>query len=341
MQASLGELAAKFGCELIGDPSVIVSRVATLSNADSTALSFLANRAYREALSSTSAAAVIVDQKDAADCPVAALVAHDPYLTFARIAEVLHPPAENVAGVHPSAVIDTSACVAETAHIAANAVIGENTVIGEHVYIGPGCIVGTDCKIGDYSRLIANVSVIQDVTVGDRCVLHPGCVIGADGFGMAMSEEGWVKVPQIGGVNIGDDVEIGANTCIDRGAIDDTIIDDGVRLDNLIQIGHNARIGAHTAIAGMTAIAGSATVGKRCMIAGLSGVIGHVTVCDDVVIKAQALILKDIDEPGMFSATFGAEKDKVWKRMVARFKRLDSLFDRVRKLEKAASSDGN
>lgn len=339
MQASLGELAAKFGCELIGDPSICVSRVATLANADSAALSFLANPAYRDALKATSAAAVIVNETDAGDCPVAALVARDPYLMFARVAAVLHPPSEMVSGVHPSAVIDTTASIEATAHVAANCVIGEDACIGDNVYVGPGCVVGARCVVGDNSKLIANVSLVQDVIIGARCILHPGCVIGADGFGMAMGEDGWVKVPQIGGVLLGDDVEIGANTCVDRGAIDDTVIEDGVRLDNLIQIGHNARIGAHTAIAGMTAIAGSATVGKRCMIAGLSGVIGHVTVCDDVVIKAQALILKDIDEPGVFSATFGAERDDVWKRLVARFKRLDSLAGRVRKLERAARGD--
>ena len=340
MQASLGELAAKFGCELIGDPSIGVSRVATLTNADSSAISFLANPSYQDALLSTSAAAVIVSRNDAENCPVAALISRDPYLTYARIANVLHPAMTRDAGIHPSAVIDPTARIADSAYVAANAVIDENAEIGNNVFVGPGCIVGPRCRIAAGSQLVANVSVIQDVNIGERCVLHPGCVIGADGFGMAMSKDGWVKVPQIGGVEIGDDVEVGANSCIDRGAIDDTVIEEGVRLDNLIQIGHNARIGAHTAIAGMTAIAGSATVGKRCMIAGLSGVIGHVKVCDDVVIKAQALILKDIDEPGSYSATFGAEKDRLWKRMVARFKRLDTLASRVKRLEKAVSSDG-
>ena len=341
MQASLGELAAKFGCELIGDPSVTVSRVATLPNADSTAVSFLANPAYREVFKSTSAAAVIVNDADAADCPVAALVARDPYLTFARVAQVLHPPAKIAGGIHESAIVSETASVAESAHIGANVVVGDETTIGKNVFVGAGSVIGPRCHIGDNSQLVANVSIIQDVRIGARCTLHPGCVVGADGFGMARDEQGWVKVPQIGGVQVGDDVDIGANTCVDRGAIEDTIIENGVRLDNLIQIGHNAHIGAHTAIAGMTAIAGSAKVGKRCMIAGLSGVIGHVTVCDDVVIKAQALILKDIDEPGIFSATFGAEKDRVWKRMVARFKRLDTLAARVKKLEKAADADDN
>jgi UDP-3-O-[3-hydroxymyristoyl] glucosamine N-acyltransferase len=288
---------------------------------------------------STTAAAVIVNEDDAGDCPVAALVAADPYLTFARVADVLHPPGEHCAGIHESAVVDTAARIAASAHIGANCVIGEDVTIGEHVYVGPGSVIGARCNIGDSTRLISNVSLVQDVTIGTRCVLHPGCVLGADGFGMARSEDGWVRVPQIGGVEIGDDVEIGANSCVDRGAIDDTIIEDGVRLDNLIQVGHNARIGAHTAIAGMTAIAGSATVGKRCMIAGLSGVIGHVTVCDDVVIKAQALILKNIEQPGVFSATFGAEEDRKWKRLVARFKRLDSMAQRLRALEKKAGRD--
>jgi UDP-3-O-[3-hydroxymyristoyl] glucosamine N-acyltransferase len=249
---------------------------------------------------------VIVNEDDAGDCPVAALVAADPYLTFARVADVLHPPGEHCAGIHESAVVDTAARIAASAHIGANCVIGEDVTIGEHVYVGPGSVIGARCNIGDSTRLISNVSLVQDVTIGTRCVLHPGCVLGADGFGMARSEDGWVRVPQIGGVEIGDDVEIGANSCVDRGAIDDTIIEDGVRLDNLIQVGHNARIGAHTAIAGMT---------------------------------AQALILKNIEQPGVFSATFGAEEDRKWKRLVARFKRLDSMAQRLRALEKKAGRD--
>ncbi len=333
MPASLGELATEFGCELVGDPEVRVDRVATLASASAESVGFLASPAYRNELIATKAAAVVLTEADAGECPVAALISDDPYATYALIAGVLHPPAGHAAGIHASAVIADSARISNSARIAANVVIGEDCSIAEGVYIAAGCILGKRCSIGRDSQVLVNATLVEDVRIGERTIIHPGAVIGSDGFGNARGGSGWIKIPQLGGVVIGSDVEIGANTAVDRGAIDDTIIEDGVRLDNLIQVGHNARIGAHTAIAGMTAIAGSATVGKRCMIAGLSGVTGHVTVCDDVVITAQALITKDIHEPGVYSATFGAEKDKDWKRMVVRFRRSEALEKRVAELE--------
>lgn len=336
MPASLGELAAEFGCDLVGDPEIRVDRVATLTNASTESIAFLANPAYRKQLLTTKAAAVVVTEVDAGKCPVAALISDNPYATYARIASLLHPPARHSAGIHTSAVIADTASISVSAHVSANVVIGEDCSIGDGVYIAAGCVIGKRCSIGRDSQILANATLVEDVRIGERTIIHPGAVIGSDGFGNVRDDSGWIKIPQVGGVVIGNDVEIGTNTAVDRGAIDDTVIEDGVRLDNLIQIGHNARIGAHTAIAGMTAIAGSATVGKRCMIAGLAGVIGHVTVCDDVVISAQALITKDIHEPGVYSATFGAEKDKVWKRLVARFRRSAALEKRVAKLEAKA-----
>ena len=336
MPASLGELATEFGCDLLGDPDTCVDRVATLANASPRSIGFLANPAYRTQLLTTKAAAVVLAETDAKDCPVAALIATDPYATYARIAAALHPPETHAPGIHSSAVVDDTAIVSDSAHISANAVIGEDCSIADGVYIGPGCVLGKRCTVGANSQLRCNVSLIEDVQIGERTIIHPGAVIGSDGFGHARDESGWIKIPQIGGVVIGNDVEIGVNTAVDCGAIDDTVIEDGVRLDNLIQIGHNVRIGAHTAMIGPTAIAGSATIGKRCMISGLVGVVGHVTVCDDVVITAQVLITKDIDEPGVYSATFGAEKDRDWKRMVARFRRLETLEKRVAGLEAKA-----
>lgn len=339
MATSLGELAVKFGIELVGDPAAKVSRVATLANADSESLSFFANKAYREQLRQTSAAAVLVRPDDAKDCPVNALLADDPYLAYARIAELICPFPDLVPGVHESAVIAPSAKLPDSAEVAANAVIGHDCVVGERVYIGAGAVVGPRCAIGDDCRIYENATLVQDVRIGERCIVHPGAVIGSDGFGNAMSDGGWVKVPQLGGVRIGNDVEIGSNTTIDRGAIDDTVIGDGVRLDNLIQIAHNVEIGDHTAMAAFTGISGSTIIGKRCMFAGRSGAVGHVNICDDVVVGGATMVSKDIREPGFYTASFPAEKARDWKRMVARLRRMDELLRRVKRLEKSAGND--
>lgn len=339
MSTSLGELAVRFGIELVGDPSATVSRVATLANADSECLSFFANKAYREQLRQTAAAAVLVRPDDAKDCPVNALLADDPYLTYARIADVLCPFPDPVPGVHASAVVAPSASVSETAEVSAHVVIADDCTIGDQVYIGPGVVIGPRCTVGDRTRLNANVTLVQDVRIGERCIVHSGAVIGADGFGNAMSDGGWVKVPQLGGVRIGNDVEIGANTTVDRGTIDDTIIANGVRLDNLIQIAHNVEIGEHTAMAAFTGISGSTVIGKRCMFGGRAGAVGHVNICDDVVVGGATMISKDIREPGFYTASFPQEKASDWKRMVARFRRLDELVKRVRLLEKTAGND--
>jgi UDP-3-O-[3-hydroxymyristoyl] glucosamine N-acyltransferase len=333
MAISLGELAIQFGCELIGDPSVQVSRVATLSGADEFSVSFLSAPAYRQLLTETRAAAVILRAADADICPVNALVSSNPYLLYARIATVLHPPATMPPGVHSSAVVAASAIVAASAHVAAHTVIGDNCAIGDRAIVGPGCVIGMDCRIGEGTRLAANVTLGADVSIGSRCIVHPGAVIGSDGFGNAMSETGWMKVPQVGGVRIGDDVEIGANATIDRGAIDHTIIENGVRLDNLVQIAHNVRIGEHTAMAAMTGVSGSTVIGKRCMFAGQTGIVGHLSICDDVIVTGKTMISKNIDKPGTYSSGFPAEESGTWKRQVARFRRLDMLSARLSALE--------
>ncbi|MEX2258426.1 MAG: UDP-3-O-(3-hydroxymyristoyl)glucosamine N-acyltransferase [Woeseia sp.] len=334
MPVSLGELATRYGCELKGDPATAIERVATLGSAGAGCISFFANPSYRDALRQTAAAAVILKSADAADCPVAVLLSDEPYLTYARIAATLHPPAPLAPGIHSTAVVATTAHIGNGAEVAANAVIGENCTVGDGVYIGPGCVLGDGVNIAAESRLLANVTVLHGVRIGARCLVHPGTVIGSDGFGNAMSPEGWVKVPQTGSVIIGDDVEIGANSTIDRGAIDDTIIENGVRLDNLVQIAHNVRIGEHTAVASMSGISGSTTIGKRCMLAGQSGIVGHISICDDVVIGGATMVTKNITEPGFYAASFPAEKDRDWKRQVARFRRLEELVKRVGKLEK-------
>lgn len=336
MARSLGELAAQFGCELIGDPAITVSSVGTLANAGAGQLSFFANKAYRDQLRETGASAILLKSQDTDDCPVACLISDNPYLTYALMAGELHPAKEIVAGNHRSAVVHPDAQVAASAEVSANATVEENAVVGDAVYVGPGAVVGPRCSIGAHSRVLANATLVQDVVLGERCIIHSGAVIGADGFGNAMSEGGWVKVPQIGGVRIGNDVEIGANTTVDRGALDDTVVEDGVRLDNQIQIGHNVHIGAHTAMAAAAAVSGSTVIGKRCLFGGQAGIAGHVNICDDAVIAGATMITKNIVEPGYYMGSFPGEKGSKWKRQVARFRRLEDLVKRVDELENKA-----
>lgn len=337
MSISLGELATRFDCELIGDADVIVENVASLGSAGPNSLSFLSSAAFKQQLASTKAAAVILRADDAGDSPTASLISDNPYASYAKMAAAVCPAPSYLPGVHTTAYVSPDASIAASAHVAANAVVGEGATIGKNTYIGPGCVVGPDCVVGEHCRLLANVTVVRNVVIGDRCILHPGAVIGCDGFGNAMTPEGWIKVPQIGGVRIGDDVEIGANTTIDCGALDDTVIENGVRIDNLVHIAHNVRVGAHTAIAAQCGFAGSAVIGKRCMFAGHSGTVNHVTVCDDVILSAQGMITKDITEPGVYASSFAAEPVKDWNRQVARFRRLVKLVGRVSKLEKDKS----
>lgn len=336
MPITLGELAARFDCELVGDADVVVENVAGLHNADPRSLSFLTNPRFKEQLSVTRAAAVIVRAEDADDAPSAVLISENPYAHYALMAAAIHPAPGYEPGVHPSAAVSDSAEIADSAHIAANVTIGERARIGANAYIGPGSFVGPDCIVGDDGRLIANVTFVRDVKTGLRCIFHPGTVIGADGFGNAMTPQGWVKVPQLGGVRIGNDVEIGANTTVDCGAIDDTVIEDGVRIDNLCMIAHNAHIGAHTAMAGASGISGSTRVGKRCMFGGQSGAVGHITICDDVVVSGRAMISKSITKPGVYANNFPAEDTRTWNRRVALFRRLDQIIARIKKLEKSS-----
>ena len=334
MPISLGELAKRFGCELIGDPDVIIDAVGSLANAGPNALSFLASSAFKKQLSATQAAAVIVRAEDAEDSPTAALVNDNPYACYARMAAEICPAPVYEPGIHATAFVASTAVVAATAHVAANAVIEPDACVGEHAYIGPGAVVGPNCKVGDHCRVLANATLVRNVVTGSRCIFHSGCVIGSDGFGNAKTPEGWVKVPQVGGVRIGNDVEVGACTSIDCGAIDDTIIGDGVRLDNQIQIGHNVHLGEHTAIAASAAVAGSTRIGKRCLLAGLAGIAGHIEICDDVTILGKGMVTKSITEPGAYASNFPVEDVRIWNRRVAVFRRLDKLLGRVSKLEK-------
>lgn len=336
MGVSLGLLAVRYGCELRGDPDRVVERVATLARADDRALTFLANTNYRGQLAGTRAGAVILAPGDAAACPVAALVTRDPYVVYARVAAELHPDPLPAPGVHPTAVVGSGAKVPASCEIGPGVVVGKDVVLGERVFLGPHTVIGDRATIGADSRLMPGVTVYPDVRVGLRCVLHTGVVLGSDGFGFAREREGsYVKVPQLGSVSVGDDVEIGAHTTIDRGAIDDTIIGNGVKLDNQIQVAHNVHIGEHTVIAAQTGISGSTTIGARCTIGGKAGFAGHIVVADDVVIGGGTSVTGSIRSAGVYAGG-GTPADQIqrWRKNMARFSQLDEMARRLRDLEK-------
>ena len=331
-------LAERTGAELVAAEanagSILIERVATLDAADAGAIAFLSNPKYRARLAATRASAVIVSAADAAATPLPKLVTPDPYSTYARIAAMFNPPPAFVAGVHPSAVVAPSARVASTAFIGPHVTIGERTTIGERAQIHAGCAVAEDCEIGDDCLLHPRVVVYARSVIGPRTIIHGGVVIGADGFGMAEHQGRWLKVPQLGRVLIGADVEIGANTTIDRGALGDTVIEDDVKLDNLIQIGHNCRIGAHSAIAACTGIAGSTHIGRNCKIGGAAMINGHIEIADGTVISAASGIDESITKPGIYTGAFPSLPHREWQHMVAVMRQLRALLQRVRALER-------
>ncbi len=338
MSFTVGELAVRFGCELHGDPGVRVQRVATLALAGSGELSFLANPQYRRQLATTRASAVVLDAASVAQCPGVALISANPYATYARIAALLHPAPAARAGVHERATLDPTARVAASASVGPQAVIGARCQIGERAQIGAGCILGEDVTIGADCVLHPRVTLERGVSLGARVRVQSGAVIGSDGFGYAREGAAWLAVPQLGSVRIGADVEVGANTTIDRGAIEDTLIAEGVKLDNQIQIAHNVQIGAHTVIAACCGISGSTQIGARCMIAGKVGISGHLRICDDVVVTGMSMVVQSIGTPGVYSGGIPAEAAPIWRRLAARFKRLETLAGRVSKLERRAGA---
>ena len=327
-------LAERFGLSLRGDGDAVVESVATLAGAGPRQLSFLSNPRYRGQLAGSAAGVVVVREDDAEGLDRTLLVARDPYVAFAKIAALFDPvPAANP-GVHPTAVVDGSAEIDPGAEIGPLACVGARSRIGPGAIVGPGCVIGEDCVVGPGSRLVARVTLVRRVRLGERVLVHPGAVLGADGFGLAMDAGRWIKVPQQGGVVVGDDCEIGANTTIDRGAIEDTVLGEDVRLDNQIQIAHNVRIGAHTAMAGCVAVAGSTTIGRYCLIGGAAGIVGHISICDRVTITAMALVTASIDAPGEYSSGTPLMDNRSWRRSAARFRQLDALARQVQALGK-------
>ncbi|WP_444985220.1 UDP-3-O-(3-hydroxymyristoyl)glucosamine N-acyltransferase [Halomonas mongoliensis] len=332
---TLGELAERLGARLAGDAGRQIVGLATLKEAGPDRVAFLANRAYLKDLADTRAAAVLLHPQHGDACPVARLELDNPYLGYAALSRLFDPLAgREPAGVHSSAVVDPSASLGARVEVGPCAVIEAGVTLGDDVIIGPGSVVGADSVIGAGSRLHANATVCHGVVVGARAILHSGCVIGGDGFGFAHDGAGWHKIAQLGGVVLGDDVEVGSCSSIDRGALGDTIIGNDVKIDSQVQIAHNVQIGDHSALAGCVGIAGSTRVGKHCMLGGGVGLSGHLTLCDGVQVTGMSLVTNSITEPGVYSSGTGAMKNAQWRKNAVRFKQLDDIAKRLVRLEK-------
>ena len=332
---TLRELTAHVEGQLVGDPEAKITSLASLEVAKADQLSFFANPKYLKQLKSSSAGAVLVKEEMVGQVKGAAVVVADPYLAYARLSHLFDWRLPISKGIHPTAVVSSLASIHPSAEVSALVYIGENVVIGARAYVGPNTVIGRDCIIGEDTRVESGVNIYPDVRLGDRVIIHSGTVIGSDGFGFAKHNRKWVKIYQSGGVRIGDDVEVGASVTIDRGALSPTRIENGVKLDNQIQVAHNVVIGEDTAIAGCTGISGSTKIGKRCTLAGMVGVAGHLDIADDSHITAMSLVSKSITKPGAYSSGTALEPHQQWKRNVVRFRQLDDLAKRVTLLEKA------
>ena len=336
----LDRLAAELGADFRGDPGTRVFRIAHLLGAESDCLTFLGDPRYRKHLPETRAGVVILNVEDEPQSPVPVLISTNPYLSFARAARLIYPRPPVAGGVHPSAVVDPGAQVDPSAWIGPTAVIEAGAWIGPRVFVGPGCVVGEGVRVDEDSRLVARVTLCERTQVGKRALLHPGAVIGRSGFGFAKDGERWVRIPQVGRAVLGDDVEIGANTTVDRGAIDDTTIGNGVKLDNHIQIGHNVHIGENTAMAANTGISGSTRIGRNCTVAGAVGMAGHLTIGDQVHFTGMAMVTRSFPDSGTYSSGIPAMPSGEWRRNVARFRHLDELSRRLKQLEERVAAMG-
>ena len=334
----LGEIVARLGGELLGSPETEISRMATLESAGPGDLSFLSHARFRPQLRETRASAVILGHAERDATALPRILCDDPYLYYAHAARLLSVQARPAPGVHSHAVVEPGAFISPSATIGPFCHIGAGARIGERVVMESGCAIGADVQIGDDSLLYASVTIYPRSIVGKRAVVHAGAVIGADGFGMAPDAGRWVKIPQTGRVVIGDDVEIGANTTIDRGALDDTVIEEGVKLDNQIQIGHNVRVGAHTAMAAFVGIAGSTRIGRHCAIGGGARIWGHIEIADHVNISATAEVMKSISRAGTYTGVLPAAESRVWAKMVAHLRGIDGIVGRIRALEEGLAA---
>ncbi len=341
MNFSLAEIAKISGAVINGAPETTIRGVSSLTAAQSGDISFLSNKRYVRYLKTTKASAVILSSEYKDLCPVDSLVCDDPYLAIAKVLRAMHSEKECVPGIHSSAVISDKSSIDKSVSISAHVFIDEGCNIGAGVQIGPGCSIGRGVVIGAGSKLSANVTINDAVEIGKNALLHPGVVIGADGFGIVKDQGAWIKIPQIGSVQIGNNVEIGANSTVDRGAIADTVIEDGVKLDNQVQIGHGVRLGEHTAIAGCVGVAGSAVIGKRCMIGGLSAISGHIEIADDVIITGMSGVSNSIKIAGVYSSGIPVTENKKWRRNIARFRNLDDITKRLLQLEQEMGAENN
>jgi UDP-3-O-[3-hydroxymyristoyl] glucosamine N-acyltransferase len=332
---TLGALADLLGATVIGDANRLVTGLNTLALANADQITFLDNPKYQSQLPSTQAAAVILAEAFAGACPTNALVVAEPYVAYAKTAQLFWVKPKPYPGIHPTAIVDPSACIADQVSIGPYTVIGAGVTLYDHCIIGAHCVIGDDCQIGAHAELAARVTLYHQVTLGARCMVHSGAVIGSDGFGFAPHQASFEKIPQLGGVVIGDDVEIGANTTIDRGALNDTVIERGVKLDNQIQIGHNVKIGEHTVIAGCTAIAGSSEIGKHCMIGGAACVSGHVKIADYVMLAGMSAATNSITQPGVYASGTGLLPRADWQKSVVRFRQLNEIAKTVSALKKS------
>lgn len=328
----MSEIVARLGGELSGDGSQTIHSITTLEAAGPGAAAFLANPKYRRQLATTAASVVILVPEAVADCPVASISTPQPYLYFARLSQWLNPPARPPLGAHPQAVVESA--LPASVSVGAGTWIGPDVMLGENVVVGANCSIGAGAVVGEDTWLHPRVGIYAGCRLGRRVIVHSGAVIGADGFGFARETDGrWVKIPQVGRVIVGDDVEIGANTTIDRGALEDTLIEDGVKLDNQIQVGHNVHIGAYSALAGCVGIAGSARIGRRCTIGGGAIILGHLEIADDVHVSAGTLVAKSIARPGSYTGTVPFMAHDDWLRNFARLRHLDAMADKIRGLE--------
>ncbi|WP_394193024.1 UDP-3-O-(3-hydroxymyristoyl)glucosamine N-acyltransferase [Pseudoalteromonas atlantica] len=336
---TLSQIAELLGAELDGDGALEISKIATLANAQSGHIAFLANKKYRPQLDNTHASAVILSAADAPYYQGNKLIAANPYNSYAQLAQIMDTtPTSAVVGIHPSAVVHPDAQVADSASIGANAVIEAGAQIADNVQIGANCFIGAMAKIGSNTKLWSNVSIYHDVEIGENCLFQANSIIGSDGFGYANDKGQWIKIPQIGAVIIGDNVEIGAGATIDRGALDNTIISSNVIIDNQVHLAHNVEIGSGTAIAACTVIAGSTTVGKNCQFAGLVGINGHIDICDGVILTGMSMVTKSIKEPGIYSSGMPHSTNKEWRRNIAHLRNLPEMKDRLKALETLTQS---
>ncbi|ATO31954.1 UDP-3-O-(3-hydroxymyristoyl)glucosamine N-acyltransferase [Dickeya dianthicola] len=330
----LDALAQQLDAQLHGDGDIVITAVASMHSAQAGQITFLSDSRYREQLNSTQASAVVLTEADLPFCDMAALVVKNPYLAYARMAQLMDTTPAPAQGIAPSAVIAPDARLGDGVSVGANAVIESGVELGNGAIVGAGCFIGKNARIGAGTRLWANVTIYHNVVLGEQCLIQSGAVIGSDGFGYANDHGNWIKIPQLGTVIIGDRVEIGASTTIDRGALDDTIIGNGVIIDNQCQIAHNVVIGDNTAVAGGVIMAGSLKIGRYCMIGGASVINGHMEICDKVTVTGMGMVMRPITEPGVYSSGIPLQPNKVWRKTAALVMNIDEMSKRLKAVER-------